>query len=82
MLGEALVHPLPETSRRSRGDRDAAFLLLFHVIHDRGAIMDFADLVRNARVKQNTLGRGGLTRVDMSGDTDVAVALDWRNACH
>jgi hypothetical protein len=42
--------------------------------------MHLADLVGHAGVKQNTLRRGGFPRVDMSGNTDISVALYWRSA--
>jgi hypothetical protein len=37
--------------------------------------MDFANLVRDARVEENPLGRSGLTGIDVRHDADVAVAL-------
>src|SRR5208283_4180645 len=82
VLGEALVHPLPEAGGRRGGDGDAALLLLFHVIHDGGAVMHFTDLVRNPCIEQDALGRGGLSRVDMRRDTDVAVPLYGGRTCH
>src|SRR6266403_1960237 len=82
MFREALVHSLPETSGRRGGNGDAALLLLLHVVHDGGSVMHLADLVRHARVKQNTLRRGGFTRVDMSGNTDIPVSLYRRTSCH
>ena len=44
----------PEGGRGSRGDRDAAFLLLLHPVHRGGAVMDFADLVGLAGVVKDT----------------------------
>src|SRR6202040_1400273 len=82
VFGEAFVHPLPEARGRSGRNGDAALLLLFHVIHDRRAVMDLADFVGHAGVEQNTLRRGGFPRVDMSGNTDISVALNGRSACH
>jgi len=82
VLGEALVHSLPETGRGRSGDGDAALLLLFHVIHHCRAVVDLADFVGHAGIEQNTLRRGGLPRVDVSGNTDISVALDGRSACH
>jgi hypothetical protein len=41
-----------------------------------------ADLVIDAGIKQDTLGRGGLAGVDVGADTDVAVALDGGLASH
>jgi hypothetical protein len=40
--------------------------------------MNFTDLVACTRVKQNALGSGGLTGVNVSADTDITVALEWR----
>ena len=82
VLGEALVHPLPETGGRRGRDGDAALLFLFHVVHDGRAVMHFADFVRHAGIEQDALGRGGLSRVDVRRDTDVAVSLDGRRTCH
>src|SRR4029077_14550715 len=82
VLGKALVHSLPEAGRRRGGDGDAALLLLFDVVHDGRSVMHFADLVRHARIKKNTLRRGGFPRVDVSGNTDISVSLNGRSACH
>ena len=54
------------------GDRDAALLLLDHPVHDRGALVDLADLVGPAGVIEDPLGRRGLARVDVGHDPDVA----------
>ena len=67
---------VPERRRRGRRDRDAALLLLGHVVHDRGALVDLADLVGLAGVVEDALGRRGLARVDVGHDPDVAVALE------
>jgi hypothetical protein len=82
VLGELVFHSLPERRGGSRGDRDAALLLLLHVIHDGGAVMHFADLVRNAGVEKDALGRRRLAGVDVRRDTDVTVALDRSSAWH
>ena len=58
------------------GDGDAALLLLDHPVHDRGALVDLADLVGAARVVEDALGRGGLARVDVGHDPDVAYARE------
>ena len=73
VVGEGLVDRLPEAGGRSRGDRDAALLLLLHVVHGGRAVVDFADPVRDARVEKDALRRGGLARVDVGHDPDVAV---------
>ncbi len=62
----------PGGLRRGGRDRDAALLLLLHPVHRRGAFVHLADLVVDPRVVQDPLGRGGLARVDMSHDPDVA----------
>ena len=49
-------HAAPEAGRSSGGNRDAAFLFLFHPVHRRSAIMHFAELVAHARVEQNAFG--------------------------
>ena len=82
MLGEVVLHPLPEAGGRRGGDRDAALLLLLHVVHDRSAVVHLADLVRDAGVEKDALGRGRLPRVDVRGDADVPVSLDGRSTWH
>ena len=73
---------LPEGGRGGGGDGDAAFLLLLHPVHRRGAIMHLADLVGLAGVEQDPLGRRGLARVDMGNDPEVTVAGQGVFACH
>ena len=73
---------LPEAVRRGRRDRDAALLLLDHVVHGRGALVDLADLVVDARVVEDALGRRRLARVDVGHDADVARSLEGVLACH
>src|SRR6185312_2615217 len=82
VLGEGLVHALPETGGRRGGDGDSALLLLFHVVHDGRAVMNFADLVRDPGVEKDSLGRRRLSRVDVRGNADVPIPLDGRRACH
>ena len=82
MLGEVVLHPLPEARGRRGRDRDAALLLLLHVVHDRSAVVHFADLVRYAGVEKDALGRGRLPRVDVRGDADVPVSLDGSCTWH
>ena len=66
-----VVFVLPECGRRSRGDRDAALLLLNHPVHRSAALVHLADLVGLTRVKKDTLRRGGLTGIDVGHDTDI-----------
>ena len=59
----------------ARRDRDAALLLLDHVVHHRGAFVHLTDLVGTARVVEDPLRRRGLARVDVGHDPDVAHPL-------
>src|SRR5690606_18462712 len=81
MDGEIAVHALPEAGGRRGGDRDATLLLLLHVVHHGRAVMDFADLVRDARIEKDALGRRRLARVYVGRDADVPVTLQGRAAC-
>jgi hypothetical protein len=44
--------------------------------------MNLTHLVAYARVEENTLRRGRLTRVNMGHDADIAVAFDRSVTCH
>jgi len=61
-------------------DGDAALLLLDHPVHDGGTLVHLTDLVGAARVVEDALGRGGLARVDVGHDPDVADAVEWHLA--
>ena len=65
----------PFTGRRSRGDGDAALLLLLHPVHGRHALVNLADAVGAARVVQDALGSGGLAGIDVSHDANVAYMI-------
>ncbi len=67
-----LVEALPRSRGRGGRDRDAALALLLHPVHRRGAFVHFADLVGHTRIKQDALGAGGLSGIDMRHDPDVA----------
>ena len=82
VLGEAVLHSLPEAGRGRGGDGDAALLLLLHVVHDGRAVVHLADLVRHARVEEDALGRRRLPGVDVRRDADVPITLNGRRACH
>lgn len=75
---------VPEARRRGRRDRDAALLLLRHPVHGGCAVVDFTDLVRDARVEQDALGGRGLAGVDVRHDADVAdlVQVGEHVLCH
>src|SRR5207247_9237786 len=68
---------LPPARRGRRGDGDAALLLLHHPVHDRGALVDLADLVGLAGVVEDPFGRRALARVDVGHDPDVAGSGQW-----
>src|SRR5690606_22552845 len=72
MLGVGHVHALPEAGHGRRGDRDTALLLLLHPVGRGGAIVHLAQLVGHTGIEQDTFGRGGLARVDVGGNTDIA----------
>ncbi|MNU61690.1 hypothetical protein D3C71_508990 [compost metagenome] len=82
VFGEIAGHAFPEGSGGGRGNGDTPLLLLLHPVHGGGAIVHFADLVIDPRIKQDALGGGGLAGVDMGADADVAVALDRCFAGH
>src|SRR5262249_18262900 len=63
---------LPRARDGSREDRDAALLLLLVEVRDGRAVIDFADLVRAAGVKKDSLGGGRLAGVDVCRNTDIA----------
>ena len=69
---------VPDTGGGSGGDRDATLLLLGHVVHGGGAVVDLADLVALAGVVEDALGGGGLTGVDVRHDPDVPGALQGK----
>jgi len=79
---EVVRHALPETGGRCGSNSNTALLLLLHPVHGGGAIMHFTDLVVHTGVKQYALSRGGLTSVNVSGNTDIAVALNGGLASH
>ena len=61
----------PVAGRSGRRDRNAAFLFLRHPVHRSGAVMNFADAVGFAGIKQDTFGGGGFTSIDMRHNTDI-----------
>ena len=71
----------PAAGGGGRGDRDAALLLLDHPVHGGGAFVHLTDLVVAAGVVEDALGRGGLARVDVGHDPDVAGLGQREVAC-
>ena len=65
----------PQSRRGSRRNRDAALLLLDHPVHRCATLVHLAQLVGTARVEQDALGDGGLARIDVGHDADVAVQV-------
>ena len=62
----------PEAGGGGGGDGDSPLLLLLHPVHRGGALVDLADLVVDAGIEKDALGRGGFARVDMRHDPDVS----------
>jgi hypothetical protein len=54
------------------GNGDTSLLLLDHPVHGSSPIMDFTDLVGAPRVEEDALRDGGLSRVDVRHDSNVA----------
>ncbi len=67
-----LVEALPGSGGRGGRNGDSALALLLHPVHHGGAFVHFADLVGHTRIKQDALGAGGLPRIDVRHDPDVA----------
>ena len=67
---------LPLTGGGGGRDRDPALALLRHPVHGGRAFVDLTDLVCLAGVVQDAFGRGGLARVDVGHDADVARASE------
>ena len=65
-----------------RGDGDAVALLLGHVVHVGGAVVDLADLVQGAGVEEDAFGQGRLAGVDVCGDADVPDLAECSLLCH
>jgi hypothetical protein len=63
---------VPVATDRRREDGDAAVALLRVEVGDGGAVVDLAALVGGAGGVEDPLGDGGLARVDMSQDAQVA----------
>ena len=72
----------PGAGRRGRRDRDAALLLLLHPVHHRGAFVHLADLVGDAGIEQDALGRRRLAGIDVRHDADVATTIEGDLAWH
>ena len=67
---------VPECSGSGRGDGDTALLLLLHPVHGSGTFVNFTDFVSLTGVEKDTLGRGGLSGIDVGHDTDVTSQVE------
>ena len=70
LFGKSRSCPMAGGSRGSDGY--TSLLLLYHPVHSSGTVVRFAYLMVDTGVIQNTLGRRGLTRVDMRHNTDIS----------
>ena len=70
-------HIVPRELHAGRVDRDAALGLFGVVVGRRGALVDFARAVLRAAGEEHPLGDGGLARIDVGNDADVADAIEW-----
>jgi len=75
---------VPEAGHGGRRDRDAALLLLLHPVGRRGTVVRLTELVVDARVEQDALGRRRLAGIDVRHDADVAdlVEVGEHFLCH
>ena len=62
----------PKTSHGGRGNGDAALAFLLHPVGHGVAVIDVADLVDQAGVKEYALGRGGFAGINVRGNADIA----------
>ena len=65
----------PETGNSSGGNGNTALLLLLHPVSGGCAVVGLAYLAVDTGVEEDTLGRGGLTSIDVRHDADVADLL-------
>ena len=66
---------VPKSRGRCAGDGNAALLFLLHPIHSGLALVHLTNLLLTTRVVQDTLSGGGLSRIDVGHDADVAVLI-------
>ena len=62
----------PQACGGRRGDRYAPLLLLDHPVHGGSPFIHLTDLVVDPRIVKDPLGRGGLSRINMGHDADIA----------
>jgi hypothetical protein len=72
----------PGAGRRRGRDRDAALLLLLHPVHHGRTFMHLTDLVGDAGIEQDALGRRRLAGINVGHDADVATASEIDGPWH
>ena len=77
-----LLEAVPERRGRGGGNGNSALALLLHPVHGGGAFVHFANLVGHTRIKKDALGAGGLARIDVRHDPDVAGVFELYLPCH
>jgi hypothetical protein len=75
MLRQVSIHTLPKASRSGRSDCDATLTLLGHPIHYSGSVVHLTNFMGDACIKQNALGCGSFTSINVRTDSDVSVTL-------
>ena len=65
----------PEAGHGGGSNGDSALALLLHPVRHRIAVIDVANLVNEASIKQNALRGSGLAGVDVRGNANIARAL-------
>ena len=70
-LRKLVLGTLPVAGGSGGGDGDTTLLLLLHPVHGSRTLVRFTDLVVDAGVVQNTLGRGGLSCINVGHDADI-----------
>src|SRR5690554_4931933 len=82
VLWALTIFGIPETGGSSRGNGNTTLLLLLHPVHGGRTFMGLADLVRLARIEQDTFGGGCLASINMGHNADITVSFERMAACH
>ena len=77
---DAVIVPVTGGSRGGNGD--TSLLLLLHPVHGGATLVGLAQLMGLTGVEQDTLGRSGLTGIDVSHDADIPSMLKRILSCH
>ena len=70
LVGLSVV--MPEGCGGSGSNGYTPFLLLDHPVHGSSSVMHLTYLMSFSRIVQDTLGRGSLSGIDVSHDTDIS----------